>query len=273
MNCERVEALLPDYLHGSLAHDAADKLEQHLEQCVLCKETVTLWNRLADLPQEQPSPLLRARFDAMLKTYQAARAEKRTPGPRRNWNLLPFLMGGNWTRAAAGFAAAALLLVAGFAAGRFTVRPDANSPGNADTEMSSVREELRDMRQLVVLSMLQQQSASERLQAVAMGTQQAQINPEVMQALLRTLRFDSSVDVRLAALNALSRYSSQPGVRAGLVDALQANQSPLVQVALIDRLVSMRETSAVAHLQQVRQDPALNPAVRQRAEWALGELK
>ncbi|MGH9795890.1 MAG: zf-HC2 domain-containing protein [Candidatus Acidiferrales bacterium] len=272
MNCERVEALLPDYLHGSLAHDAADKLEQHLEQCAQCKETVTLWNRLADLPQEQPSPLLRARFEAMLNTYQAARSEKLTAGPQRKWSLLPFLVSGNWARAAAGFAAAAMLLVAGFAAGRFTMRPEPAS-ASAETEIASVREELRDMRQLVVLSMLQQQSASERLQAVAMGTQQAQINPEVMQALLRTLRFDSSVDVRLAALNALSRHSSQPGVRAGLVDALQANQSPLVQVTLIDRLVQMREASAVEHLQQVRQDPALNPAVRQRAEWALGELQ
>ncbi len=272
MNCERVEVLLPDYLHGALAHNAADKIEQHLEQCAQCKETVTLWNRLADLPQEQPSPLLRARFEAMLKTYEEARAEKRPPGPRRNWSLLPFLMGGNWARAAAGFAAAAVLLVAGFAAGRFTMRPEP-APHSAETEIASVREELRDMRQLVVLSMLQQQSASERLQAVAMGTQQAQINPDVMQALLRTLRFDSSVDVRLAALNALSRHGSQPGVRAALVDILQANQSPLVHVALIDRLVQMRETSAVAPLQQVRQDPALNPAVRQRAEWALGELK
>jgi HEAT repeat protein len=78
--------------------------------------------------------------------------------------------------------------------------------------------------------------------------------------------------VRLAALDALSRHGNQPQVRNGLVETLQTQESPLVQVALIDALVEMRDTAAVRQLQRVRQDPNSNPAVRQRAEWAIEKL-
>ena len=89
---------------------------------------------------------------------------------------------------------------------------------------------------------------------------------------MHTLRYDGSVDVRLAALNALSRYGNQPTVRTGLREALQDRQSPLVQVALIDMLVEMRDSGAVQQLQKLRQDPGLNPTVRQRADWAMSRL-
>ncbi len=269
MNCERFELLLPDYLAGSLGHEDEDRCEDHMEQCARCKEAVMLWNKLAELPQEQPSPALRARFQAMLEAYQETHAER--PGvmlPRRA--LLPFLAGGSWMRVAASAALAILLLVAGFAVGRYATGRDAQAvPG----ELAYLRGELRGMRQLVVLSMLQQQSASERLQAVTMGSQPGQMDPQILAALLQTLRSDSSVDVRLAALNALARHSHQPVVREGLLDALQPRQSPLVQVALIDLLVEMRNRGAVPQLQKVRQDASLNPAVRQRAELAIRELR
>src|SRR5438105_13192920 len=88
------------------------------------------------------------------------------------------------------------------------------------------------MKQMVVLSMLQQQSAGARLEGVTWSTRDQQLDPKVLSALLHTLRHDPSVDVRLAALDALSRHSAQPQVRTSVVNALQDQQSPLVQVAL-----------------------------------------
>lgn len=264
MNCERFENLLPDYLAGSLGHEEEDRFEDHMESCARCKEAVALWHKLGELPQEQPSPALRARFQAMLAAHQESQAGPLLP--RRT--LLPFLAGG-WMRLAAGAAFALLLLLAGFAAGRYTLGP---APQNGNGELAHLRAELSDMRQLLVLTMLQQRSASDRLQAVTLGAQPAQMNPQVQAALLQTLRTDSSVDVRLAALNALSRHSSQPTVREGLLDALQPRQSPLVQVALIDLLVEMRDHDAIPQLQKVQQNPELNPAVRQRAELAIRQL-
>jgi len=268
MNCERFDTLLPDYLAGSLRHDDEDRFESHMEQCARCKEAVALWNKLAELPQEQPSPALRARFEAMLEAHQASHSEApRDLLPRHS--LLPFLAGGGLTRMAASAAFAVVLLVAGFAAGRYSIAP---AQQQLQEELIALRGEMTGMRQAAFLLMLQQPSASDRLQAVAMGSQAAQMDPQVLAALMQSLRSDSSVDVRLAALNTLARFGSQPTVREGLLDALQPRQSPLVQVALIDLLVEMRDRSAVPQLQKVSQDPNLNPAVRQRAEMAIRQL-
>jgi HEAT repeat protein len=86
------------------------------------------------------------------------------------------------------------------------------------------------------------------------------------------LRYDPSVNVRLAALDALSRHSAQPQVRNSVVNSLQEQQSPVVQAALIDQLVEWHDREAKPHLEELRQSQDLNPAVRQRADWAISKL-
>src|SRR6266403_17352 len=99
----------------------------------------------------------------------------------------------------------------------------------------------------------------------------ARTNPREL-ALVHTLRYDQSVDVRLAARDALSRHAGQPLVKKTVVDTLQEQQSPLVQVALIDQLVEWRDAEAAPRLEKLRQTPNLNPTVRQRADWAISKL-
>jgi Putative zinc-finger len=267
MNCEQIAELLPDYLRGSLASGQARVVEQHIEQCAECRDDVTIWKKLSLLPAEQPSPEAGGRFEALLEAYQAGRADgratfladpKRAPGRRAlDWFRSPL----------AGLAWGLALLLIGIFAGSYTSRVSSRSE-----ELASMRSELTNMRQLVVLSMLQQQSASERLQGVSFSQRELQPDPKVLAALLHTLRYDSSVDVRLAALEALSRHASQPQVRRGVSDALQYQQSPLVQVALIDQLVEWRDPDLRQRLREFQQSANLNPTARQRAEWALSKL-
>ena len=80
------------------------------------------------------------------------------------------------------------------------------------------------------------------------------------------------MDVRLAALDALSRYSSRPDIRQGLKDSLQPQESPMVQVALIDALVEMHDASIVPQLKQFQADPKIDPTVRKRADWGIQQL-
>jgi len=165
--------------------------------------------------------------------------------------------------------AALALLVVGFFAGRYGTAGNAPQP---QAQLAEMRTELAGMRQLVVLSMLQHQSATERLQGVSYSTQDAHLDPQILAALVHTLRYDSSVDVRLAALDALSRHGNQPLVRTGLLDALQPQQSPLVQIALIDLLVQLHDAGARDQLQRFQQDLHLDRSVRERAAWALSKL-
>lgn len=265
MRCFQFEELLPDYLQQNLDNEQLSAIERHMEQCPECREQVALWKKLSSLPEEQPSPMLRRHFDAMLEAFQQGRWQ--TEG-RKTWASRWQNRVSGWYRAPWAQAAFAMvLLVAGFAVGRYL-----NAPPSSAQELASLHKELTGMRQLVVLSLLQQQSASERLQGVTWSLQASRPDPEILSALLHTLRFDTSVDVRLAALDALKRYNNQPEVRKGLMDALQGQQSPLVQIALIDLLVELREASAVERLKTFEKREDVNPTVRQRAEWGISQL-
>ena len=279
MNCQQIEELLPDYLQGALTSARAEEVEQHCEHCAGCAQDIVMWKQLAALPQEKPSAESRERFDAMLHSYVATAATNAattapahaTPNIPQHaatkpvWNFL------DWLRSPMGAVAwSAALILFGVLIGTSVRNRTTSDPTN---ELASLHAEVTSMRQLVALSMLQQQSASERLQGVSWSTREDHLDPQVQLALMRTLRSDGSVDVRLAALDALSRHASQPLVRKNVLDALQEQQSPLVQVAMIDQLTEWRDPGAAQRLRMLEQTPNLNPAVKQRAEWAIAKLQ
>jgi HEAT repeat protein len=100
-----------------------------------------------------------------------------------------------------------------------------------------------------------------------------QPDPKVLSALLHTVNYDQNVNVRLAALDALHQSTSNDMVRHGLVEALDRQTSPMVQIALIDVLVDIRDQQASGALKDLTQEAGLNPEVRERAQWALEHLK
>jgi Putative zinc-finger len=272
MNCEAIGELLPDHLQGRLSPELAAEVERHLSGCPVCGEEAVLWKKLALLPEEHPGPALQSRFNAMLKSYQEGRWEKRSLAAEKSREPVPLWGLGSWRHLpVAGVVWACVFLLCGFLIGR-RVEPPPDDAAKARMQMDEMRQELAATRQMVALSMLQQQSASQRLEGVSWSRRLQQPDPQVINALFHTLRFDSSVDVRLASLDALTRYAGQPEVRRELVDVLQTRQSPLVQIALIDLLVDLHDSSAVPQLKQFQQDPKVNPMVRKRVDWGIQQL-
>src|SRR5580765_1857804 len=271
MKCEQIGELLPDFLQGNLDEEQNEIVELHTAQCADCRDEVSIWKKLGQLPVAQPSAASRARFEAMLHAYQTGRSDRVSArfgraGRAAGSNIF------QWLRTPVGAVAwsAALLVIGIFAGNYFGNRP-AHPIANQD-EIAAMHSDLINLRQLLALSMLQQQSASERLQGVSWSQREEYLDPQVMAALLHTLRFDGSVDVRLAALNALSRHAGQPQVHKGVLDALQEQQSPLVQVALIDLLTEWHKKEAWQRLSNIEQKSILNPTVKQRTEWAVSKL-
>jgi hypothetical protein len=262
MTCDATSSLLPDFLQGSLDEKARGEVEAHLKDCAECRAEVDAWEELGSLPEITPSPELRTRFSAMLEAHRA----EQTASEARGWRR--FLRGGGEPMSLRLPAIAAVwtlvVLGTGFFAGRLG-RPDA-------TEIAATRAELSNMRQLAVLSMLQQQLASQRLQGVSFSRQQERSDPAIIAALLHTLQFDTSVDVRLASVDALAKFARQPDAREGLTRALQVQNSPLVQAALIDVLVDLKDHAATEDLRRFRERPDLVPAVRQHVDWGISQL-
>ena len=266
MKCEEFANLAPDYLQGSLPKEAAAAMEAHCQACATCAADVAMWHDLGKLPELEPSPALQRRFDALLSAYEEGRWERKKYQPAASSSTWTSF---EWLRVPLAQAAVlALVLIGGFAAGKYF-----RTEGNGAGEMAALRQELRETRQLATLSLLQQQSASERLQGVSYSARTERADPEILMALMHTLKYDSSVDVRLAALDALRRYNNQPNVRQGVVDSLTTQNSPMVQIAIIDLLVDLKEARAAQQIKQLEKNPKLDPTVRERARWGLAQLQ
>jgi len=263
MRCDEISELLPDYFQNDLPASSRSRVEAHLRECGDCAVQARLWTRLGELPDVRPSPRVRERFEAMLDLYQEGRRERRAAAR----TAIPSV------RPAFAYAAALMILGIGFIAGR-SVRPtqERSEVAALRAELSNTNDRIAGLNQLVVVSMLQQQSAGERLQGVNYSLQVSRPNPEIVSALLRSLRADPSVDVRLAALDSLRRYRDDLQVRRGLLDSLQPKQSPMVQIALIDALVDLKDADSVPQIKQLQEAPDLNPLVRDRARWGLAQL-
>lgn len=267
MTCEEITGLLADYLQGGMAAEESARVREHIEQCAACREDVAMWQKLEAVPDEKPSAELSSRFNTMLESYQQGRWEKAQLA-REHGKFLDLKALVTWARTPAfSVAWAAVLVIGAFFAGRYLDRDH-----NSTEQLTQLRQELRNTQQLMVVSMLRQQSASERLQGVSYSRREGDVDPKVMDALLRTLRYDSSVDVRLAALDVLSRYGNRPEVHQGLVEALQGQQSPLVQLSLIDVLVEQHSSGTADELKQLETNPKLDPSVRKRVQWGIQQL-
>ena len=155
-----------------------------------------------------------------------------------------FSMSFDWSWLAPRLAMGALILVAGFAGGYMFQRQDA-------PDVAVLTKEVQDMKEMMMLSLLEKESATERLRAVNLTSNMDQVSQKVTTALFQTLNNDESVNVRLAALEALTPYSKQPAVREGLIRSIGVQDSPLVQVALAELMAAMQEKKSVQELQKL----------------------
>ena len=131
-----------------------------------------------------------------------------------------------WPAWQAAFSAAVLLLGVLLGAG-VTSRQAANE------EIAELRADVETMSRVVTVSLLQHQSAAERLRAVS-WSRRAGSDDQVLAALLDSARSDPNVNVRLAAVDSLARYVDQSAVRSGLMETLEVETSPLVQLAVLE---------------------------------------
>ncbi len=134
-----------------------------------------------------------------------------------------------------------LLLVGGFAIGFWLQNP----------EVTQLTKEVSDLKELMMLSLLQKESVTERLRAVSLADDMDKVSVKVTDALFQTLNHDSNVNVRLAALETLSVYTGQSEVREGLVRSISMQDSPLVQLTLAELMVALQEKKSVGELQKL----------------------
>jgi hypothetical protein len=74
-------------------------------------------------------------------------------------------------------------------------------------------------------------------------------------------------------VDALEKYAANPRIRRALADAVPVQDSPLVQIALIDLLVQLNDREAASALRHLARDAQADNQVRQHAALALQRME
>lgn len=239
MEKKQREELISKYNEG-LADPSEIKL---IEQLIEAGEAdLTQLRELADLDKQlhkmesgSPSMNLDDHF------YKALADEKKKLKSTTSFTL------SSWSTLFPRLAVAAVLILVGFSVGYFAQLPSENK------EVVQLTEEVSELKEMMMLSLLEKESATQRLKAVSLTSEMDQVSSKVADALFATLNQDENVNVRLAALDALKVYSRDSLVRSKLIESIAIQDSPLVQIALAELMVSIQEKKSVDALKQVLQ--------------------
>jgi len=267
MSCEKTQERFADYLTGDLEEEGRADIRRHILSCPACRadlENLTVvWAKLGVLPEEQPGPGLRHRFYGMLEEYKdKLEAGRREARPRAGWReWLTF------RRPAFAASFSAFLLIAGLGGGWLL-----NGGASGGARLATLSREVQDMRQQVGLSLLGRSSAADRIQGIGYSATVENPSDATLAALFETLDNDPNPNVRLAAVDALYLFRNKPGVKESLVKSLAVQTYPLVQVALIDFLVEVREARAAEALKLLIEKKELTPEVMERAKQGLEQI-
>jgi hypothetical protein len=139
-------------------------------------------------------------------------------------------------------------------------------------QLTGLSNEVKDLRETLVLTMLNQSSASERIRAVNMIKESDEPTSNMIQNLFRALNTDENDNVRLLALEALLKYTGSRDVREELVASISKQTSPMIQLRMAEIMTALNEKSAVPEFRRLLDDAGLNYSVRKNIQDAVGTL-
>jgi HEAT repeats len=260
------------YLSGELQGEKQAAFEAYLASHPVAQEELAdyqaTWLALDQISVPEPSAQARLRFQAMLAGYQqglgTSHLPHQAPVGQTWWAALFSGWVAPWARLALGVG----LLAVGIGLG-YLWKAGQSEPAN---QIAQLTVEVQQMREMVMLTLLEKTSATERLRAVSLASEMPGANEKVVDALLETLNNDSNLNVRIAAVEALLQFADRPTAREGLIRALGQQESPLVQVTLIDAIVSLRARQAVPQLQKLLKDDNTNELVKDKLKSGLDIL-
>jgi hypothetical protein len=240
--------------------DAAEikAIEQLIElgkiELAQLQELSQLDSQISQFDSGSPSTRLDVQFYSAL-AQEKKQNEKRSFSLTIDWNsLFPRL------------ALAASLLIAGLVGGYLLKSP------SQDKSVVQLTQQVGELKEMIMLSMLEKESATERLKAVSLTSDMNQVSKKVTTALFKTLNGDENVNVRLAALDVLMNYAKDGEVRAELIKSISVQDSPLVQVALAELMVTLQEKKSVSELKKLLKSDKTPKEVKGKIEKSISVL-
>lgn len=186
-------------------------------------------------------------------------------------------MGSNKSRVARWslrIAAGIALLLLGFAAGQLLSDSDYAS----NDQVAQLQEEVQQMKNILMNgNTYRNVSAGERLAAVNSSAlipiREGQSGEQITDILIHVMNNDKTVNVRMAAAEALFRFKDEPKVRRALIASLNRQDEPLMQITLIDMLVELKAKDAVQEMEKMLVDADTRDVVKDQLRAGIAALK
>ncbi|EHQ29360.1 zf-HC2 domain-containing protein [Mucilaginibacter paludis] len=261
MKCEQYRDLFTNRINNELTPAENENLEQHLAGCADCAEELQtmqqMWQLMGELETPEPSAHLKVKFQAMLDTYKESVAEDQgwwhnlQEQLKQLWQWQP-----RWPMA---YNLAIVLVTLGCG---YLVFHDRKS--NQEQQLQALTSQVHELRQTMMLALLENPSASERIRGVSYTTEIKHADKQVIDALLATLNNDPNVNVRLSTLDALTQLAGHPEVREGLIQSITEQDSPLMQSAIADVMLKLQEKRSIGSFRKLLKQKNLDQGVRDK---------
>ena len=261
MECKNIQNLLIDFIEEKIPEDIKVQIEEHLLTCKSCrtehKQTRQLLDDMHVFEDEQPVEQLKVDFYTMLEKEkeQLNNISQNSNSPnqnRLNWNYLKYA------------ASVIVLLGIGFFLGQnLQIRSQQSS------EIAALRSELYSMQQTATMASLSQPTASQRLKAINIINEQVKSDEKTINILINTFKNDDNINVRMAAANALIKYSESEEVRDVFIDILEKEKDPALQITLINLLTQMQDVRAKKTFEKILNSDNTIPVVKEQIQEGL----
>jgi anti-sigma-K factor RskA len=240
------------YLLGELSPAEAAELEQKIDANPDLQQELQDLKLVLGLYDQQEevdtSPYQRDRFYEFLELEAGHQNRTSSTGSRNSW----------WV------AAAVAILAIGLGFG--VIWTDHN---RQQEQILSLSREVVETRKLLLLAMMDEASASERIQAMNVSMREVEPDERVVKALIDRLHNDENVNVRLKAAESLSRFMRYPGVSEAAIQALELEDSPEIQITLIESLTNAVRKEAVPSFRRLLKREDVPEVVRDVAALGL----
>ncbi len=211
------------------------------------------WQKLGQLSQAEPDAKLRHRVLNDIHAHNT----------KRNWlaALLP-TRPPQW----AGFAASALI---GLAIGAFSSMSDPD----LDNRMAQLEMQLGNVNQQLLMSRLTATAPGERLAAALQAANLEQRDPAIAAALVQRAAIDTVPSVRSAAIGALGEEINDTSISMQLMAVLEENDSPIVQLAIIDLILRHGNAELLDSLEKRWRAGGIHPSLSSYLEDTMGGME
>lgn len=271
MECKDYREQFTLLLTDSLLQAQRSEIESHLEGCAGCREEFEalrkVWYLMGEITHPEPSEAMQSDFNAILSEFKKEPVVRKNPLDEWISKLREFL----YLQVQPRLVYSLLLVAIGLVGGYFLHQPGQSAIAY-NKQIDSLASQVSEMKQVMMFSLLQDPSASQRIRAVAYTEEISTIDLKVIGALFTTLNEDPNVNVRLATLEALAKLAAEPKVREGLVRSIDLQESPLMQTAIADVMVKLQEKSSIQSLQKLLNKKNLNQKVKFNIEKSIQKL-